>query len=279
MREVFLPRNLEDLWPRMAEEPQAMVYAGGTDLLVRLRLRLVDPPTLIGLERIEDLKKVEDRGTEIFIGALATHAQLIAAPLINNHFPVLTKALQVLGSPPIRHMGTLGGNLITASPAGDTLPPLVVLGGEVELRSRKACRRLPVQDFILGPGKTLLGPGEILTGVWIRKQPEFNRQHFEKVGQRKALAISLVSLAAVLSLTEEGIVRKARLAWGSVGPTVMTCRSAESTLEGNPLVYEVLERAAVLVRAAVSPIDDVRASAEYRRLVAGNLLMRLVDLN
>lgn len=277
MREVFLPHNLKALWPLMADHPQAGLYAGGTDLLVKMRLNLVDPPDLICLERVEELKGVADRGNEIFIGAATTHAALLAHPLIQNHFPVLAKALRVLGSPLVRHMGTIGGNLITASPAGDTLPPLYVLGAEVELRTGDSLRRLPIKDFIQGPGKTLLAPGEILTGVRIRKRPEINFHHFEKVGQRKALAIALVSLAAALHISEDGIVREARLAWGSVGPTVVTSREAESALIGNPLSPDVLEKAAAIARLAVSPIDDVRAGADYRRQVAGNLLLRFLE--
>ena len=277
MREVFLPHNLQALWSMMADHPKAGLYAGGTDLLVKIRAKLVDPPALICLERIEELKGVEDRGDEAFIRAATTHAAIMADPLIQEYFPVLAKALKVLGSPLVRHMGTIGGNIITASPAGDTLPPLYVLGAEVELRKADSFRRLPIKDFIQGPGKTLLGPGEILAGVRIRKQPEINGHHFEKVGQRKALAIALVSLAAALHISKDGIVSEARLAWGSVGPTVMTSREAESALEGNPLSLEVLEKVAAIARSAVSPIDDVRAGAGYRRLVAGNLLLRLQE--
>jgi len=276
MRKVFLPQNLEALWPLMAEFPGALIYAGGTDLLVKLRLRLVDPPALICLERIEELKGVKDQGEEVFIGAATTHSVLLGDPLIKMHFPVLTQALKVLGSPLVRNMGTIGGNLITASPAGDTLPPLYVLGAEVELRTKNNRCRLPVQDFIRGPGNTLLAPGEILTGVRIRKHPEINIHHFEKVGQRKALAIALVSLAAALQIGGDGRVQKARLAWGSVGPTVVTSREVEAALEGNPLSLDALEKAATLARFAVSPIDDVRACADYRRRVAGNLLLRLL---
>lgn len=260
----------------MTEEPEAMLYAGGTDLLVKIRNGLINPPALICLERIEELKGVMDRGEDVFIGAACTHAALLRDPLIRNHFPVLVKALSVLGSPLVRQMGTIGGNLITASPAGDTLPPLVVLNADLELRCQDSGRCLPVQAFIKGPGMTLLAPGEILAGVRLKKRPELNYHHFEKVGQRKALAIALVSLAAVFHLSDEGIVREVHLAWGSVGPFVMTCREAELALEGQPLSYQVLEKAAALVRAAVSPIDDVRASADYRKRVAGNLLMRLL---
>jgi CO/xanthine dehydrogenase FAD-binding subunit len=276
MKKIFLPPNLEALWPQMAEEPQAGLYAGGTDLLVKMRTGLIDPPALICLERVEELKGVTDLGQEIFIGAACTHAALLRDPLIQYHFPVLAQALRVLGSPLVRQMGTIGGNLITASPAGDTLPPLYVLNANLELRNKDSSRCLPVKAFIQGPGKTLLQPGEILAGVRLKKRPEINFHHFEKVGQRKALAIALVSLAAVLQLSEEGIVRKAHLAWGSVGPTVVTCREAEAALEGHPLSYEVLEQAAALARSAVSPIDDVRAGADYRRRVAGNLLLRLL---
>ncbi|MBA4392157.1 MAG: molybdopterin dehydrogenase [Desulfobacca sp.] len=276
MRKVFLPLNLETLWQHMAEEPEAYLYAGGTDLLVKMRAGLINPKTLICLERIEALKSIRDQGEEIFIGAACTHAALLRDPLIGKHFPVLAKALSVLGSPLVRQMGTIGGNLITASPAGDTLPPLVVLNADLELQTKDSSRCLAVKTFIRGPGNTLLGPGEILAGVRLKKRPEMNFHHFEKVGQRKALAIALVSLAAVLHLSDKGIVQEARLAWGSVGPTVVTCQEAETTLEGQPLSSEVLERAAALARLAVSPIDDVRAGADYRRQVAGNLLMRLV---
>jgi CO/xanthine dehydrogenase FAD-binding subunit len=278
MRPVYLPETLEALWPILTEEPQALLFAGGTDLLVKMRLKMVDPTALIGLERIQILKGVEDRSREIFIRAATPHAALLADPLVQTHFPVLIQALQVLGSPQIRHMGTIGGNLVTASPAGDCLPPLYVLGASVELRTANSLRRLPIQDFVTGPGKTRLQPGEILTGIAIDKQPELTLHHFEKIGQRRALAIAVVSLAAVLEVDDSGRVQKARLAWGSVGPAVVLCREAEAVLEGNRLSLEELEKAAALARRAVTPIDDVRAGADYRRVAAGNLLHRLLTV-
>lgn len=276
MGTVFLPPDLNTLWQLLAEEPMADLYAGGTDLLVRRRKGQIPSRTLICLERIETLTRIEEQEKEVFIGAAATHARVLMDPLIRTHFPVLTLALERLGSPLIRRMGTLGGNIVTASPAGDTLPPLYVLGGEVELRSAQTDRRIPLKDFIQGPGKTLLAPGEIVTGVRLKKSPEYTLHHFEKVGQRKALAIAVVSLAAILSLDENNIIQKARLAWGSVGPTVVISRETERTLEGNPLSLTVLEKAAAIARQAVSPIDDIRAGADYRRQVAGNLLLRLL---
>lgn len=277
MGNVVLPRDLNALWQLLARDPFAGLFAGGTDLLVRRRKGLISSSTLICLERIEELKRIEEGDREVFVGAAATHARVLTDPLIRTRFPVLIKALEKLGSPLIRRMGTIGGNIVTASPAGDTLPPLYVLEAEVELCTVHSRRRLPVQDFIQGPGQTLLAPEEILYGVWLKKSPEYNLHHFEKVGQRKALAIAVVSLAVALHISDDGIVKEARLAWGSVGPTVVVSREAERALEGNPLSLEVLEKAAAIARRAVSPMDDVRAGADYRRQVAGNLLLRLLD--
>ena len=276
MRKVLLPHTLEELSEVLNAEPQATVYAGGTDLLVKLRQGLVDSPCLVCLERIEDLKGVREHGHQVFIGACSSHAALLGNPIIRSNFPVLTKALELLGSPAIRNMGTIGGNLCTASPAADSLPPLYVLDAEVEIWSRNTSRRMALKAFILGPGKTSLQPREIVSGIWVRKAPGYNLHHFEKVGQRKALAISIASLAALLRVSENGVIEEARFAWGSVGPTIITSAEVEKALVGNRLSRPILEKAACLARSAVEPIDDIRASAKYRRLVSGNLMLRLL---
>jgi len=277
MREVFLPRSLEDFWPTLESNPRASVYAGGTDLLVKIRSGLLNPPSLICLERIEELKGVTEEGEVLRIGGLTTHARLLSDPLIEKYLPVLRKALKVLGSPLIRNLGTIGGNICTASPAGDTLPPLYALRAELELRSRNAVRRMPIEDFITGPGLNGLHEKELLAAIWVKKDEAYNLHHFEKVGQRNALACSLVSLAALLRLSPEGIVEKAALAWGSVGPTIVTSPGAEEKLIGRTLSGERLREAAAVARDAVSPITDERADAGYRRAVAGNLLLRLIQ--
>ncbi|MBF0548907.1 MAG: xanthine dehydrogenase family protein subunit M [Deltaproteobacteria bacterium] len=277
MREVFLPRTLDELWDLLRRRPEAVIYAGGTDVLVKLRAGLIAASSLICLERIEDLQGVRDQGDEVYIGAATTHRTLLADPVIQEHFPILIQALSVLGSPPVRNMGTIGGNVVTASPAGDTLPPLYVLDAEVEVRWSDGAKRLPLSQFILGPGKTSLGPGQLLAGVWLRKSADYNVHHFEKVGQRKALAIAVVSLAALLKVSDSGRIDQVRLAWGSVGPTVMRSGEVESALEGRVISRETLDQAAALAQTAVSPIDDIRASGAYRRTVAGNLLLRLIN--
>ncbi len=275
MREVFLPCSLEELWRCFEERPQAAVYAGGTDLLVGMYNGMLNPETLICLDRIDELKGAGDRGDSVRIGSCTTHTQLIEASLIQNHLPVLWRAIKQIGSPLIRNMGTIGGNICTASPAGDTLPPLYTMKAEVELRSKGGVRLMPIGDFITGPRATRLHGEEVLAAVWVKKPVEYNLHHFEKVGLRNALACSVVSMAALLRLASDGLVEKAALAWGSVGPTIITCREAEEALIGGKLTVERLEEAAAIVRKAVNPISDVRADADYRRTVAGNLLLRL----
>lgn len=278
MTGLYLPRSLEELWRVLEREPEAALYAGGTDLLVRMRAGMCSPPALVCLERIGELRGLREEGDGLRIGAAETHANLLRSPLLRERLPVLASALDTLGSPLIRNMGTLGGNVCTASPAGDTLPPLIAAGAVLELGTPGGRRDVPLRDFITGPGETDLRPGEVLLSVRVPGTGAFNVQHFEKVGLRNALACCVVSLAALLAVSGEGVVEKAVLAWGSVGPTVVTCPEAEEVLVGGRLSGERLRRAAALVRERVSPIDDLRASAAYRREVAGNLLFRLLDV-
>ncbi len=277
MRNVLLPQTLAELWLCMESEPEATLYTGGTDLLIRLRRCGIAPPALICLERIDELHVIREEQESIWIGAAATHRRLTGDATIRQHLPVLVKALETLGSPPIRSMGTIGGNICNASPAADSLPPLYVLDAVVELRSRDNARTMPVAGFITGPGKTALQKGEVMTGIRVTKPKGFSVHHFEKVGQRKALAIAVASMAALLKASGSGIIEEARIAWGSMGPTVVRSGEVEAALAGKKMSASLCEKASLLVRQAVSPIDDLRASADYRRTVAGNLLIRLAD--
>ena len=275
MNQILLPKRIEEIWDIMDEHPGALLFGGGTDLFVHLRALNQRPRVLVGLAGVEELQYVGEKGNSVFIGSSVTHTRLLAEGLILKNFPVLADALRSLGSPPVRNMGTLGGNICTASPAGDSLPPLYVLDAEVELRRRDGSRRVPISQFILGPGKTAISDGELLAGVWLKTGHPRRISHFEKVGQRKALAISIASMAALVDTTDQGIIERARLAWGSVGPTVVTSTTVEAALIGCPLSPEALSRAMPLIEEAVSPIDDVRASAAYRRALAGRLILRL----
>lgn len=281
---VLLPRSLREVFAALVEQPGARLLAGGTDLLVRLRSGREQAGILVGLERVAELRTVREEGgvgvnRVLRIGAMSTHAELLEHALVRAKLPVLAQALADLGSPPIRNMGSIGGNICTASPAGDTLPPLVVLGAEVELIGREGTRRLPVSEFLLGPGRTALLPGEVLTAVRVPIPCAGHVQHFEKVGRRDALAVAVVSLAASVRIGKGGLVARADLAWGSVAPGIWRCPEAEAALTGRRLTLTSLKEAAAIVRSQVRPISDIRASADYRREVAGNLLLRLAALS
>ena len=275
MGKVYLPASLKAALDILSGEPQAALYAGGTDILVKSLPGRQDDRPLVCLERVGELKGISDHRDEVRIGACTTHSEIISNRLVGDHFPLLKRAAAHLGSPAIRNMGTIGGNICTASPAGDTLPPLYIYGAEVLLHTGNGVRRLPLSSFIQGPGLTMLERGEVLSTISIRKGHGFTVSHFEKTGQRRAMAISVASFAFAAGLTEDGLVEKARCAFGSVAPTVLTMEAVDDCFAGRYIDERTLTEAAVLVREGVAPISDVRASKEYRRAVAGNLVMRL----
>ena len=248
--------------------------AGGTALLVKLRHSGRRPPALICLERIAELQELTLTDAEITIGAAVTLQRLLECDTVKTEFAALHQALTVLASPPVRHSATLAGNLCTASPAGDTLPPLYVFNASVDTVCTGKYRRIPVAEFIAGPGRTVLQPGEVVTSVRLARGPSGRNSGYYKVGKRQAMAIAVASLAALVTPEKNGR-RQIRLAWGSVGPTVMTAPAIESFLADRSFTEENLRQAGALVSEFVQPIDDLRASAGYRRQLAANLLLRL----
>lgn len=274
---VLFPTTFDELFRSQQQHPDAHLMAGGTDLLVALRHGTQDGRTIICLERIDELRRIDalDNGS-VSIGATATFSSIARNALLQERYSLLTQAASTVGGPAIRTMASIGGNIVTASPAADSLPALYLLDARLELRSAAGSRSVAIDEFILGPRRTMLQPGEIISRIILPPFMGWNIQRFEKVGRRKSLAIAVASLAAALRLTADGTVAEARFAWGSVGPTVLRCAEAEQALIGKPLSEESLNAAALLAQQAVQPIDDIRATADYRRSVAGNLLFRLV---
>ena len=273
--EVLFPRTLEELSELFVAYPDGRILAGGTDLLVQIRKHGNKPSALFSVEHLTQLQQVKENETDIFIGAGVTHQQLLELPTIKEGFPVLYDAVAVIGSPPVRHSGTLGGNLCTASPAGDTLPPLYVLGAKIAISGKAGMRCVPIAAFIQAPGRTILEQGEFVTGIHIPRLPLKAFSAYYKVGKRKAMAIAIVSLAVMLELNPDETVKNIKLAWGSVGPTVMILPEVENFLKGKVLSDEILSQAGILASLGVAPIDDIRASAEYRQCLSANLLFRL----
>ena len=270
---ILFPETLAALWQAWREHPDASIFAGGTDLFVRLRGKSVQPDVLIGLERLSELNFISAEGDKLVVGAAVNVEELRNNQALDS-LQVLREALDSFASPPIRHSATIGGNLCTASPAGDCLPALYVLDAIVILASVTGRREMAVADFIIEPGRTALAPGEIVAAVKIPLPPREAITSYSKVGKRKALAIAVTSMASVVIPGPGRQLSRVRLAWGSVGPTVATLPETERLLAGKPLTMELLRQAAAQVAAAVKPIGDVRSSAAYRRQVAGNLLLK-----
>ena len=278
MSAVLTPTTLDEALALLAEHPGALPLAGGTDLLVRLRGLVPDTtPPLLSLARIDELRGIALEDTFLSIGAATPFNRIIADPLIHAHAPLLARAARTIGGPAIRNMATIGGNIRTASPAGDSLPPLVVYEANLEMASPTGRRVLPIDDFLLGPGQTVLEQGELITRILVPRALSFSHDCFMKIGRRRALAISVVSFAGLVRLTGDNLISEIRMAWGSVGPTVVRLPALEADLTGAPVGSATIAHLRRVVQEGVSPISDLRASAEYRRLVAANLAARFVE--
>lgn len=265
------PRDLSEAVRLVAEGGRPL--AGGTDLFVRLRREVEDPPFLVYLGELPELQGIELREDGAVVGAAVTHAKLLRSE-VAERLPILRLALSTIGAPAIREMGTLAGNVANASPAGDGLIPLYLLEARVLLAGPQGERELPVEEFVLGPGKTALKEGEIIRSLFLPFPEGEPRSYFRKVGRRRALLIAVASLGGLVWL-QDGVVEQARLALGSVAPTVLRPREVEQELVGKPLDPQVLAPLAEKLSQLVQPITDLRASASYRREVAGKLLLDL----
>ncbi len=259
------PKNLGEAAEALAASG-ARGLAGGTDLLLRLGRDEAWPPGLVDLKALPELQGVERRGGLLRIGA-ATPLTEIRESAELRAFPALAEAIDRFAARAIRNRATLGGNLANASPAADTVPPLVIHEA-VCLTDR---RRVPVAELATGPGETILEDGEIIVAVEIPLPPDDARSFFVKLAPRDAMAIAVVNLAALI-VVREGRVALARLALGSVAPTVIRARGAEGRLEGSGFDAEAIAEAARLAAEEASPIDDIRATADYRRLMIERLL-------
>ena len=258
--DVLTPRSLPEALELKAERPEARFIQGGTDVMVELNFGHSRPETMINLAELAELRGWSEENGSVRLGAGLTYTEAMTAPLAGR-LPALAEASRTVGSPQIRNRGTIGGNLATASPAGDALPPLLVERGEVELASVRGVRSLPLEEFLLGVKRTALAPDELITAV--RLTPSGGAQTFMKIGPRNAMVIAVCSLALVVD-TDAG---EARAAFGS---TAVTARRVTVPLAE---AAELPER----VAEAASPIDDVRGSAAYRRHALRILTSRALE--
>jgi carbon-monoxide dehydrogenase medium subunit len=250
----------------------ARILAGGTDLLNWMGQRIYTPRYVVDLRRVPGLADITyEPGRGLTIGAATTIEALERSAVIGRHYPALQEAAGQIGSPQIRAMATIGGNACNASPCADMPPPLVVLGATVVLASVRGERELPLEEFIRGNRETALAPDEFMRCLRVPDPWPRSANRFRAFGLRAAQEIDIASVAVNLALDGSGAVDRARIALGAVAPVPMRATDAEGLLAGQPPSDQAIDRAAAACAAQCRPIDDLRASASYRRHVVGVL--------
>ena len=243
----------------------AVLMAGGTDLLVNLKRKVIKAKVVISLEKIKSLKQVHySESAGLTLGSMVTVSELAETPIIKQKFPLLAIAANKIGSPQIRNRATIGGNICTARPAGDTIGPLTAYGAEVQLVLGKETRWEPISKFITGPGKTTRKEGEVLAAIRIKPFPANTGVSYIKYGVRKAMEIAMVSVTTAITFNGDKC-EKATIVLGAVAPTFIRSNEAEEALVSQKVTLSAAEKAAELAAGGCRPITDVRASAEYRR--------------
>lgn len=270
----YAPKTLEEALGLINDlRQQAVILAGGTDLVPKMNYNKIHPNNIIYINNI-GLNYIKKEDGKIKIGATTTLAELLKNKVISENASVLKDAVKVMGSMAIRNAATIGGNLVNASPAADSAIPLMILDAELVLKSNEDERTVKVEEFFTGPGETVLKSNEILVEIIIPVCS--GKSVFKKLGKRKSETLSIVNTGARVVL-EEGYCKEARIAIGSVAPTPLRCRNAEKILENKKITEEVIQSAVDAVIEDISPIDDQRATAWYRKQVAGVLMKRTLN--
>ena len=247
-----------------AHSPNVRILAGGTDYLVELKHVSQSPGTVVDVSQIAELKGIEETEDGLRIGAGVTHSAIMADPLIEKHVPAMIHAAHTIGAVQTRNLGTLGGNLVTCVPSMDSGPTLVALDAEVTVAGPDGSRRMPLTEFFVGPRKTILAPHELLMDVIIPKRNLGKPTNFYKFGLRKGQALALVNAASSLWV-EDGKFKDVRISLGAVSPVVVRAPNAEAVLEGKPVSDDLISEAGKIAITECNPIDDFRASLDYRK--------------
>lgn len=243
--------------------------------MVLMNAHMLDAPDFLDIWRVDELRGITDEGDALRIGALTTYTQLIKSELIQKHAPALVAASRTVGAIQIQNRGTIGGNIVNASPAGDSLPVLSAYDAEVEIGSARGTRRVPFNEFYAGYRRSVLEPDELVLAVRIPKLKQGERDFFWKVGTRRAQAISKTVLAAKAMMSGNKI-ESISIGVGSVAPTVIRARKTEGLLISSTLTPELVERAGQMIAQEIAPITDLRSTEDYRRVVTGNVLRKFL---
>jgi len=272
------PTSLQEALQLLARyRGEAAVVAGGTDVLVEYEHGRRATPVLIDITRISGLRYVKEEDGSIRLGALATHNDVVSSAVCVERALPLAQACWEVGAPQLRTRATIAGNLVTASPANDTITPLMALDAELVLASIEGERTVPLRDFMIGVRKTALRPGELVREIRFPALTPNERGIFLKLGLRRAQAISVINVAAIVRLGDGGRVETARISLGSAAPTIVRATKAEAFLAGADLTDETRAEAGRLAAQAVAPIDDVRGSAAYRQRMVASLVTHALE--
>jgi CO/xanthine dehydrogenase FAD-binding subunit len=272
--DYYKPRSLDEVWEILDKIPGALLIAGGTDIMVKVREGEVRPPALVSLRSIQGLSGISE-GDVTCIGAMTTISGLIEDPVLCRSYPVLTEAAKRLGGPQIRNAATIGGNLCNCSPCADTAPPLLVLDAKVRIQGPGGSRDMPLGEFFVGPGETCLLHGEILTDILLDPPSKSAKTAFMKKGRVK-MDLATASIAVLLEISGHRC-SKARIAAGSVAPVPLRLSAVEKLLEGSIISKKILARARKIAEDSVSPITDIRATEQYRRQIIGVYVERCIE--
>lgn len=265
-------RSLADALQMMADDPGGWTpFAGGTDLMVLLEAGTLKPRRLLNIWSVTELGGIVTSPDTIGIGALVTYTELLESDIVRRELPLLGAAARETGAIAIQNRGTVGGNIANASPAADLPPALLVYDAVIEVGSARGRRHVPYAEFHRGYKQMDLAPDELILSVNLPRGRGAWKQAYRKVGTRRAQAISKICFAAAAEIAD-GAVGDVRIGLGSVAPTVVRARTAESVLRGRRLGPGLIDDARAALALDIAPIDDVRSTASYRRRVASNLL-------
>ena len=252
------------------------VLAGGTDVMVQYLRGDIRPTALLHVRRLAELR-ARVLGSRTELGPLTTHWQLRTDPQIRRRHPALAEAAATVGGRQTQNVGTLGGNVVNASPAADLTPVLLISDATVELASVAGRRRLAIDDFVLGRRQTARRPDELVVSIGLEPLPPSSAETYVKLGRRHAMEVSIAGTAVRLTLDTDSIVKDVRIALGSVAPKPFRCQEAENHLRGSRLDASVIGEAAQLIMRSAEPIDDARATAGYRKQVLPALFVKALE--
>ena len=277
VQEFVAPKSLPEAQGIFANDSSASWLAGGTDLLVGIRLGMRDPSRIIDLKKIPELMALDVSGDSILIGAAASAYDILHNSEIGSLCPGLADALDLIGSTQIQGRCSAGGNLCNASPAADSIPALIANGAVCRILGSSGERLLPVEDFIVGPGKNALKSDELLVQLVLPKPMPATSDAYLRLTPRTEMDIAVAGTGVSITLDTAGICTAARVAIGAVAPTPLLVEAAGQALVGSKLEDDAIDSAVTAVRAAASPISDKRGSAQYRTHVVGVLVKRAIQ--